>query len=311
MIEDAGKEKGFVVGKRPKGYLTFLAGIWKLAYLKPSVPVFGRLMHRIRVKATTPDQLNISYLPVNAQLDVESLPLPVVILEGLIRRSEHRIITHRCTCRDAWNCSKYDRNIGCIHIGAPTAEEDTTVAHHASVEEAIAHLHKALAAGLVPFIGHVSADNTIWNVSKDRPFTTVCFCCPCCCTNFDYYRHLPPEAQACIHRLRGATVGADQDACIGCGRCASVCWTGAAVLGGGKSRINPSLCKTCGLCAQACPQQAIRVSVENVEAAVNDLLGRIDRDVGGLPVASYRELKETRQAAASGPARQSRGGLHA
>jgi len=308
VVEDAGKEKGFTVGKRPKWYLTFLASLWKLAYLKPSVPVFGGLMHRIRVKATTPDQLNISYLPVNALLNVESLPLPVVILEGMIRRSEHRVITHRCTCRDAWKCKKYDRNIGCIHIGLPTAEEDTTVAHHASAEEAIAHLHKALAAGLVPFIGHVSADNTIWNVSQDRPFTTVCFCCPCCCTNFDYYRHLPPEAQACIHRLYGVTVCVDQDACTGCGQCASVCWTGAAVVGGGKSRIDPALCKTCGLCAQACPKQAIHVSVENVEATVNDLLGRIDRDVGGLPVTSYRELKETRPATAFYPARKGRRG---
>jgi ferredoxin len=214
------------VGNRPKGYLTFLAKIWKLAYIKPSVPVFGRFMYKIRVNATTPDQLNISYLPVNAALSVDSLSLPRVILEGMIRRSEHRIITHRCTCRDAWKCKNYDRNIGCIHIGLPTAEEDAAVAHHASVEEAIAHLRRALAAGLVPFIGHVSADNTIWNVSKDRPFTTVCFCCRCCCTNFDYYRHLPPEAQACIHRLHGVTVGVDRDRCIGCGKCAAVCWAG-------------------------------------------------------------------------------------
>lgn len=286
------------MGNRPKWYLTFLAKIWKLAYIKPSVPVFGKLMYKIRVNATTPDQLNISYLPVNAALNVESLPLPMVILEGMIRRSEHRIITRRCTCRDAWKCKNYDLNIGCIHIGLPTAEEDATVARHASVEEAMAHLHKALAAGLVPFIGHVSADNTIWNVSKDRPFTTVCFCCPCCCTNFDYYRHLPPEAQACIHRLHGVTVGVDCDRCIGCGKCAAICWTGAAVLSGGKSRIDTERCKTCGVCAQACPQQAICVSVENIENTVNDLLGRINRDVGGLPVASYQELKTQREAAA-------------
>ncbi len=295
------------MGNRPKWYLTFLAKIWKLAYIKPSVPVLGRLMYKIRVNATTPDQLNISYLPVNAVLSVDSLPLPMIILEGMIRRSEHRIITHRCTCRDAWKCKNYDWNIGCIHIGLPTAEEDTTVAHHASVEEAIAHLHKALAAGLVPFIGHVSADNTIWNVSKDRPFTTVCFCCTCCCTNFDYYRHLPPEAQACIHRLHGVTVSVDRDQCIGCGKCASVCWTGAAVLGGGKSLIDPDRCKTCGVCAQACPQQAIHVSVENIEATVDDLLGRINHDVGGLPVASYQELKAQRAAAALSNPHQDRG----
>lgn len=280
------------MGKRPKWYLTVLAKIWKLAYIKPSVPILGKLMYRIRVDSTTPEQLNISYLPVNAELSVGGSPLPIIILEGMIRTSEHRIITHRCTCRDAWKCTHFDLNIGCIHLGLPTAEEDITVAHHASIEEAIAHLHKAVNGGLVPFIGHVAADNTIWNVPKDRPFTTVCFCCPCCCTNFDYYRYLPPAAQESIHRLEGVRIIMDNDKCIGCGKCAKVCWTGATVLQEGKSQCDTTLCKTCGICAQTCPQKAIRISVENIEATVNELLGRINQDVGGLKVSSYRELKE-------------------
>lgn len=279
------------MGTRPKWYLTILAKIWKLAYIKPSVPILGKLMYKIRVDSTTPEQLNISYLPVNAELEVGSLPLPIIILEGMIRSSEHRVITRRCTCRDAWKCKNYDLNIGCIHIGLPTAEEDTSVAHHASIEEAVTHLYKAVHAGLIPFVGHVSADNTIWNVSKDRPFTTVCFCCPCCCTNYDYYRHLPPAAKDSFHRLKGVMVTMDTSKCIGCGKCAKVCLTGAAVLREGKSHCDQTLCKTCGVCAQACPQKAITVSVENIEDTVNDLLGRIDKDVGGLPVKSYRELK--------------------
>jgi hypothetical protein len=32
--------------------------------------------------------------------------------------------------------------------------------------------------------------------------------------------------------------------------------------------------------------------VENIEATVNELLGRINQDVGGLPVKSYSGLKE-------------------
>jgi UDP-glucose 4-epimerase len=182
-------------------------------------------------------------------------------------------------------------NIGCIHIGLPTAEEDTTVAHHASIEEAIAHVHKAVNAGLVPFIGHVAADNTIWNVSKDRPFTTVCFCCPCCCTQYDCYRYLPHVAQDSFHRLKGVTVTVDQDKCIGCGKCTKVCLTGAAVLRDGRSHCDEVLCKTCGVCAQTCPQKAITISLENVEATVNELLGRINHDVGGLSVKSYQDLR--------------------
>ncbi|PKN66738.1 MAG: hypothetical protein CVU52_10590 [Deltaproteobacteria bacterium HGW-Deltaproteobacteria-10] len=101
---------------------------------------------------TKPETLNISYIPINVEVGVESIPLPVIILESIIRNSQHRVITHRCTCRDAWKCSNFDLHIGCMHIGAATAEEDTTVAHHASIDEAIKHLHRAVSAGLIPFI---------------------------------------------------------------------------------------------------------------------------------------------------------------
>ncbi|PKN68337.1 MAG: hypothetical protein CVU52_10185, partial [Deltaproteobacteria bacterium HGW-Deltaproteobacteria-10] len=137
------------------------------------------------------------------------------------------------------------------------------------------------------FIGHVAADNTIWNVSKDRPFLTVCFCCPCCCTQFDYYRYLPPEAKDTIHRLQGIALNVDENKCVGCGKCTMVCLTGAATLCKGKSHIDEKVCKTCGVCAQTCPEKAITVRVENVENTINALLGRIDQEVGGLPVKSY------------------------
>lgn len=277
------------MGTRPKWYLTVLAKIWKLIYIKPSVPILGKVIYKVRVEGTTAEKLNISYLPINVELEVESAPLPIVILESIIRSSEHRVITHRCTCRDAWKCKNFDLHIGCMHIGAATAEEDTTVAHHATIEEAIAHLHKAVNAGLVPFVGHVAADNTIWNVSSDRPFVTVCFCCPCCCTQFDYYRYLPPTAKGAIHPLKGVTVGVDESKCIGCGKCAEVCLTGAAALKEGKSHIAETMCKTCGVCALACRQKAITVRVENVEDTVNELLGRIDSDVGGLSVKVYEK----------------------
>ena len=101
-----------------------------------------------------------------------------------------------------------------------------------------------------------------------------------------------PEAKNTIQRLKGVTVIMEQDKCIGCGKCTEVCLTGAAVRRNGKSQCDDTLCKTCGVCAQACPQKAIRISVENIEATVNELLGRIHQDVGGLPVKSYQGFQE-------------------
>lgn len=99
-----------IMGTRPKWYLAVLAKIWKLLYIKPWVPVIGKLIYHTRVDGTTSEKLNISYLPVNADLEVGSLPLPILIIEGILGTSEHRIITHRCTCRDAspglWHCPR-------------------------------------------------------------------------------------------------------------------------------------------------------------------------------------------------------------
>jgi Fe-S-cluster-containing hydrogenase component 2 len=70
-----------------------------------------------------------------------------------------------------------------------------------------------------------------------------------------------------------------------------VCLTGALSLRDGKSHCDETLCKICGVCAQVCPQKAITITVENIEATINELLGRINDEVGGLPVNSYQGFK--------------------
>ncbi|MHC1604835.1 MAG: FAD-dependent oxidoreductase [Candidatus Methanofastidiosia archaeon] len=51
----------------------------------------------------------------------------------------------------------------------------------------------------------------------------------------------------------------DQDKCIGCGICVSICSYGAMAIEDGKSQSNKALCKGCGTCASACPQFAIKM----------------------------------------------------
>ena len=53
-----------------------------------------------------------------------------------------------------------------------------------------------------------------------------------------------------------AAFGVDAESCINCGRCMKL-GCPALFRTGGKVAIDPSLCKGCGLCAGACPKQAI------------------------------------------------------
>lgn len=272
------------MGKRPRWYLWALARAWKLSYIKPTVPFIGRVVLNTRLGLTTPDKFNISYLPVNASVELSNIPLPVIILEDIIRQSPHRTIIRRCTCREAKHCQNYDMNIGCLHIGLATADEDSTVARHVSAEEALSHLHKAIATGLIPFMGHAAGDNLIWNVAKDKPFLTVCFCCPCCCTLMNGYKYLPVEARTSFHRLGGLSVSLDQDKCIGCGKCSQECFTHAISIGEGKAVHNDMLCKACGHCTTTCPQSAFAIQVDDLGTTINELYNRLDSEVGGLPI---------------------------
>jgi MinD superfamily P-loop ATPase len=53
------------------------------------------------------------------------------------------------------------------------------------------------------------------------------------------------------------------------------CFIGAVSLAGGRSRIDPEICKGCGRCAAACPNQAIRVDFDSTGALFRELLSRV------------------------------------
>ncbi len=272
------------MGRRPTWYLWALAKIWRLSYIKPSVPFLGKFVVNIRSKMMKPEKFNISHLPVNVEIKSVNTPLPVAVLENIIRESPYRTIIRRCTCREAKNCQTHDMNIGCLHIGEATEEEDTNVAKHVTVDEAVSHLHKAVESGLIPFMGHAAGDNTIWNVSKDRPFLTVCFCCFCCCTLFYGYKYLPREAKATFHRLKGIEITVDNNKCRGCGDCAAQCFTGAISIRSGKSYHDEAVCKGCGHCAVVCSMGAVTVRVEDLESTAGELFTRIGKEVRNLPL---------------------------
>ncbi len=106
---------------------------------------------------------DIAPLPPVIHIDGgKTFPLPLAVIAAVINRSSHRIINRRCTCRTTFDCQSYDKGIGCVHIGGPTAEEPDSVARHVSKEEAIAHVKHAIDLGLLPFVGKMDVDNEVW-----------------------------------------------------------------------------------------------------------------------------------------------------
>ena len=271
-------------------HLETMARDFKLRSIKTESKLYRPSMAAYMTATYQPEMLDTTFLPPMVSVGSEGTPLPIAVIEELIRRSPHRIISKTCTCRDAHNCENHSKFIGCIHIGANTAEESDELCHHATVEEAIEHLHKAVDDGLMPFIGHVFFDHLFWDVNFASPFLTVCFCCECCCTNFNAHRYgmIQGDAQNRFKKLNGLQVHVDANKCIGCGTCVEKCFNHAITVEGGLAKWNPDPCKGCGACALHCPQKAIDLSVDNVKEAVDALLARLDPQVGGLPLGEYK-----------------------
>lgn len=279
------------MGRRPAWWLNVLAKIWPITWMSARAtrwPVIGKAVAAFTLPLFSKRNLNITYIPINKSLtDPGSTPLPIIVVEELIRRSSHRVIIHRCTCRDARGRENHPVEIGCILMGDGSAEIDPRISRHVSADEAIAHLHKAVKSGLIPMTGRVKIDNYIWGVPDRRvsrldgrgKLLTVCFCCRCCCTILASGKYLPSEAASSLVRMKGLSMKVDPDKCTACGTCVRECFMGAISVHDDLSVHSEALCKGCGRCASACPQGAVHMEIRNMESAVAELMERIDAHV--------------------------------
>ncbi|MGV7927330.1 MAG: hypothetical protein AB2L13_00245 [Spirochaetota bacterium] len=93
------------MSRRPAWWLPVLARIWPITWMSAKAttwPVVGGFIARLTLPLFSGKNLNVSYIPINETLTPPgSTPLPLAVVEELIRRSAHRVIINKCTCRDA------------------------------------------------------------------------------------------------------------------------------------------------------------------------------------------------------------------
>ena len=281
-------EKAIRKSKRTPKELELMSIAWRLFDGADDVPVLKEYA-KAQASQMVPDQFSLYHIPMNVEIKAASQPLPLVVLEEIIRQAPHRVICNVCNCREGTKCKKYPYNeFGCVHIGTATAEHNDANVKHASAEETIAHVRKAVDAGLIPMVGHVEADLAIWDISA--PFFTVCLCCTCCCTIFQVNKRMQKgQHKEVFHRLKGLEVHVDQEKCTGCGKCASECFSGCITIESKKSETDQELCTGCGACVRTCPVKARSIQLRNLKEAVDEFITRLSPRVGGLPsIDSYR-----------------------
>jgi ferredoxin len=251
-------------GRMTKGLFRSFEWIWAMAY----VPIL-----RNRIPALDPNLSNVSTIPINKEIEgADGIALPEEVMDRLIEASKDRVIIDFCGCRMIYGCKQYPKELGCLFMGRSTRRISRDFCHEVSVQEAKAHVRRAIEAGLVPIVGEARADHDLLRIPYEGTLLTSCFCCECCCLS-RFFRRGPLEiVDGIMHPVEGLSVQVTDD-CVGCGVCASSCFISAIRVIAGRAVID-EYCRVCGRCAAACPQNAIKLTLRNPHA-VDDVVSRI------------------------------------
>ncbi len=227
-----------------------------------------------RIAVFDPQKTNISWIPINKEIEqAGEVALSEEILGRFIEKAKHRVILNFCGCRASMKCENYPIKVACLMLGEDALLIPEKSRREVGIEEAKAHVRKAIEAGLVPLTGKARIDNNIFMIPDRGKLLSICFCCECCCVS-QYYRHVPHELYDQLqHPIEGLTIEVTED-CIGCGACEPHCYLNAIKVYGGRAVIS-DMCRVCGRCASNCPQKAIELKLANTNA-VDDVVKRIE-----------------------------------
>lgn len=282
-----GEELGKRADELLKRFFTINKDNWKYyAMFHPSSakvmklaghPTWGPLIRKLYRLEGEGYHTQAHILPINQSLAKtdrldQSTVMPIQLVRDAVERSSYRIILHKCLCRDGFECKDYPIHIGCLMLGEACRRMVATgIAKSVTVEEALAHLDKASALGLVPICAWVEFEAIAKGISDEdhTNYFEVCFCCPCCCIGLQNYKHMfkNEHMRSVMKSIGWRAQGAEE--CIRCGKCVDVCPLECISLKGEGISVGDT-CVGCGLCAVNCPVDAIKM--KELEPMKDDLL---------------------------------------
>ena len=230
-----------------------------------SNPLLGRTLRKMSAIESPDRHFSQGYvLTLNRELtykkDSRNVVLPFTMVKRMITRSSYRVIMNNCFCRQGNHCREYPAELGCIMLGEGTrVMAERGIAQEATVKEALDHLNRGAERGLVAMALWMEWEAAAMGVSKEEHhrLLEICLCCPCCCLGLRNFKKMTPDV-----RQRFTSIGwkaASGKGCVGCGLCAAACPMEAISLNTNSISVSDA-CIGCGICASTCPQKAIHMA---------------------------------------------------
>lgn len=215
------------------------------------------------------------YVPINESLgNFDNKVLPMKVFKYFIDKACFIVMEDLCGCRLIHECEHHEVSLGCMHMGKAIMEQDLEDLERdmeqkipgrvATKEEALERVQLAYDNGLIPLLGRIESGNML----------SMCFCCTCCCVNGKALTYGSPSLST-FHRFDGLTVSVDEDKCVGCEECLSVCVFKGMEMHDEKAQVNQELCLGCGRCEEICPNGAILINIDE-PARVEELIKLIE-----------------------------------
>lgn len=251
------------------------------------LPMFRSITHIPR-QIPVSDRGEIgTYIPINESLGTfENEVLPTKVFENFFSKASNIVLLNDCPCRVYEECEEHDHSIGCMHLGDDTlkilvAPDRGRVI---SKEEAMQTLERAVEDGLIPLLGRQRGEAAGFGVPDTGHFMSMCFCCTCCCINAKVATHgsIGNMLNRTFHRMKGVTVEVDKEACTGCELCLDECVFHGLKMLDDVAVINQDRCLGCGRCESVCPPEAISISIDE-HSRVNELIKTLESYVDVEP----------------------------
>ena len=233
------------------------------------------------------DKTNLTVLPKDSVIQIklekmikppDNIVLPSQVVEYFIRKTVYRFIMNFCICREAMDCKNHPIELGCLFLGDAARRINPEFGREATKDEALTHVQKCRAEGLIHLIGRDKIDETWLGVGSEGNLLTICNCCNCCCL-WKILSNVDPQINSKVKRMPGVEVIVTEK-CTGCGLCVETCFVSTITIQNGKASISAD-CKGCGRCADRCPNNAIQVMI-NDKQFLQKTIDRIESSVDVL-----------------------------